>query len=175
MMDAKMRFRLGAAALVVAVSVLAVMVAGYIGPAEVSRQAAGTRRSAAGVSRHESDARFAAMSGTASPAEHVGEGVSRYVGAERARRSLRTTPDAAMPEAGSRLKTEDGLREDGLLQDREAFLPGVSRYENAEIVNEVETVLDDGSIRRVRILRTDMKYPLVRVEESVERDEATGE
>ncbi len=47
-------------------------------------------------------------------------------------------------------------------------------YRDAETLEERETALDGESVRRVRIVRTDMKYPLVRVEEKVTRDGATG-
>ena len=49
-----------------------------------------------------------------------------------------------------------------------------SRYEDSPVIAESETHEKGGTIRRVRVLKTDFKYPLIRVEEALERDEATG-
>lgn len=54
--------------------------------------------------------------------------------------------------------------------------PRIETFESAPVVSASETVPDqEGRFTRVRVLKTGMKYPLVRVEEKWVRDFATGQ
>jgi subtilisin family serine protease len=83
-----------------------------------------------------------------------------------------SSPQMASP-APVRYYTDDPQVDDADKSPRMAS-PATDRYASAEVVAKSETPLGASGkqVRRVRIVRTDSKYPLVRIEETVTR--ATG-
>lgn len=54
-------------------------------------------------------------------------------------------------------------------------LPSTSRFRNSTVIASRETLLENNEIVRVEILKTEMKYPFIRVESHLRKDPITGE
>lgn len=88
----------------------------------------------------------------------------------------RTLAGPGLPPSGS-----GPTRKTATVEETDSQAPSSSRlsrdpFQEAPVLLIEETVIDsEGTLQRVRVVKTSMKYPLVRVEEKLRRDAETGE